>query len=517
MLSCNRREFLADVGRGMLVAGVGSATACELGLATLRAAEETQAALDFGPLEPLVALMQETPADRLLPQLVERYRNGTDLKTLISAGALANARTFGGEDYIGYHSFMALMPALQMAAELPRDRQLLPVLKVLHRNTSRMQAQSGREHEVLHPVSPANLPAGRNSGELLQELVRRQDAAAAEGAFVVMMQDSADEAYQALQQEIQDEADVHRVVLSWRAWLMTDLAGPQYAHTLLRQSLRYCLNSERHMVERKYPPSAIRTQLPKLFDQYQLLGRTFGTRTPDDAWIDSFSRTIMRSSSSVAAEAAAAALAEGIAPDAIGEALCLAGNGLVLHDPGRREEQKQPDKPVGSCHGDSVGVHASDAANAWRNIARVSNARNTAASLIVGAFHTAGQSNRVNQTAYPLPEHLSEVTTAEPAKLLAELDAAIRAKDQFRACAVAAKYGALDAAPRPIFDLLLGFATSEDGALHAEKYYRTVVEEFSRARPAFRWRHVAALARVTASEYGKTAPGYAQAQELLKA
>lgn len=28
------------------------------------------------------------------------------------------------------------------------------------------------------------------------------------------------------------------------------------------------------------------------------------------------------------------------------------------------------EKPEGSCHGDSVGVHASDAANAWRNIVR---------------------------------------------------------------------------------------------------------------------------------------------------
>jgi hypothetical protein len=64
--------------------------------------------------------------------------------------------------------------------------------------------------------------------------------------------------------------------------------------------------------------------------------------------------------------------------------------------------------------------------------------------------------------------------------------------------------------------MLLRFATSEDGALHAEKYYRTVSEEFAMTRPAFRWRQLVALARVTASEYGFPAPGYAQACELLK-
>ena len=67
-----------------------------------------------------------------------------------------------------------------------------------------------------------------------------------------------------------------------------------------------------------------------------------------------------------------------------------------------------------------------------------------------------------------------------------------------------------------MFDLLLRYAISEDGALHAEKYYRTVSEEFAATRPAFRWRQVAALARVTASESGHPAPGYAEACRLLK-
>src|SRR4051812_9037177 len=104
MNSPDRRSFLADVGRGMLVAGLGPALAADLKLAPAFAADEPKN-LSFGKLEALVALMQETPAARLLPALVERLRSGTDLRTLVSAGALANARTFGGEHYGGYHSF----------------------------------------------------------------------------------------------------------------------------------------------------------------------------------------------------------------------------------------------------------------------------------------------------------------------------------------------------------------------------------------------------------------------------
>ena len=87
----NRRQFLADVGRGMLVASVGSTLAVDMGLASARA-EEPSDKLSFGPLEGLVAQMQETPPERLMPLLVERIKAGTDLRTLVAAGALAKAR-----------------------------------------------------------------------------------------------------------------------------------------------------------------------------------------------------------------------------------------------------------------------------------------------------------------------------------------------------------------------------------------------------------------------------------------
>jgi hypothetical protein len=100
--------------------------------------------------------------------------------------------------------------------------------------------------------------------------------------------------------------------------------------------------------------------------------------------------------------------------------------------------------------------------------------------------------------------------------LLRELDEAIRGNLQARATAVTHRYGQLGHAPRALFDVLLGYAISEDGALHAEKYYRTVSEEFAATRPAFRWRQLTALARVTASEYGRPAAGCDEAKELLK-
>src|SRR5437867_11670925 len=163
--SRTRREFLAEVGRGMVVATVGYELASELGLASTLG-EET--ALSFGTLEPLVCLMQETPVNRLLPTLVERLRAGTDMGRLVAAAALANARTFGGEDYVGFHTMMALAPAYHMASELPEVQQPLPVFKVLYRNTNRIQEHGGRKDEVLHPIA-ASAADQSGSGEALRD------------------------------------------------------------------------------------------------------------------------------------------------------------------------------------------------------------------------------------------------------------------------------------------------------------------------------------------------------------
>src|SRR5438093_13501628 len=112
----------------MSYAGVGLKKKVEMGLARAEA-DEGAAGLEFGTLEPLARLMEQTPADRLLPLLVDRLKTGTELRQLVASAALANARTFAGQNYIGFHALMALPPAYAMAKELPAERQALPVLK----------------------------------------------------------------------------------------------------------------------------------------------------------------------------------------------------------------------------------------------------------------------------------------------------------------------------------------------------------------------------------------------------
>src|SRR5438477_3278110 len=188
-----RREFLAEVGRGMLMVSVGQSIASELGFSRAFGAEAPDA-LEFGPLEPLVRFMQETPVNKLLPALSAKLSSGTELRRLVAAGALANARTFGGEDYVGFHTMMALAPSLQMALELPAPLQPLPVFKVLYRNTNRIQEKGGRKEETLRAVKPAEKPALPPSAEVLRQAVHHQDVAEAERTFAAIASFGADEA-----------------------------------------------------------------------------------------------------------------------------------------------------------------------------------------------------------------------------------------------------------------------------------------------------------------------------------
>jgi hypothetical protein len=502
----NRRQFLGRLGVGIGGSALALALADRLGFADALAAIPVDR-LKFGTLDPLVDLMQETAADALMPLLVTKLRTGTSLSDLVGAAALANARALGGTDYNGYHALMAMVPSFEMSAQMPLPYAALPVLKVVHRS-SRFVKDAGRSRD--DALSPLDSPAG---AARLVESVRLRDLPQAEQNLAALVARSKGEAYEQLQTVVRDDANVHRVVLAWRAYDVLRFTGEQNALTMLRQSVRFCIDEDGRRAQRGQQLSEIGALVPRLMDEHGLDGRAPGTRAMDENWIAQLSDTFFGADGKTAAEAAAAALAEGTDPENVGAAMSLAATRLLLHDPGRTDES--PGKPRGSMHGASVGVHASDSANAWRHIARVSTAPTSFASLIAGAYHTAGQSRLVG--AQPFDHDGEACTKSDPAELLREIEGRIRDRDQRGACLAARRYCELGHGQPDLFALLLRFAVSEDGALHSEKYFRTAQDEHGAARPAHRALYLIALTRVMASSFGFPAPGCEEATKLLSA
>ena len=525
MINCNRRELFIDTAKGMVLAGLGLSVSRDLGLAPAWAAEEPSR-LTFGAMEPLVDFLAQTPPDRIISACVGKIRSGTSLRELVAGAALANARAFGGEDYVGFHTLMALAPAWSMANEAGNHPEsALPVLKVLYRNANRLK-ERGPGPDTMGPLPSVPVSSENTASASVRDAARAKNLQKAEQLFAPFASQGPNFGLDALMEMVDDGAEVHRTVLVAKSLELSGFVGTPNAHTLLRQSVHYCVKNE-SSVGYVQQSAELRQVIPTLLERHHLLtssthrGKAKAAKRMDDAWVTGFSRTVLGATPAAAAEAVALALAEGIHPEDIGEALALGSNFLVLRDKGRRGQAIQPGKPEGSVHGDSTGVHSGDSTHAWRAIARSGNIRTRNSSLILAGYQLArDRSYQGTEILSANPVYFGSVNesakTVPEGKLALELEIAIRAKDQPRAAALVQRMGDLNMDATIAKGILRKFATSEDGALHAEKYYRTACDDFETTRKSLRWSHLAGLARVTASAYGFKAPGIEEASSILK-
>jgi hypothetical protein len=408
---------------------------------------------------------------------------------------------------------MAMTPALHMIELLPSERRALPILKVIYRNTQQIQQYGGADKKTLREMHAAEEATVENRALSIRDACRTADVAGAEKLFAPLAKASLEDAFEALQPVTADDVNVHRYVFTHRTHELARLLGKDYAYTILRQCVRFSCNHEQGRIAGKHREPGIRALMPKLLDQFKLAGKKLGGRDPGDAAVEALGRAIYEGPADRSAEAAAAALAEGVSPEVVGEAVSLASNLLVL--------RQGPDK--WRAHGDSPGVHSSDATNAWRNMARVAQPLNAITGLIVAAYHSASH-KAFATAAYPTDEHRAGIKATDAEGLLAEAEDAVRHNEQGRAAAAIAIYGEQGHSPDAVYQRMLRYTISEDGRLHGEKYFHTVAEEYRTTRPAFRWRQLVGLARVTASAYGydredkhgSRAPGYLEACQMLK-
>ena len=346
--------------------------------------------------------------------------------------------TFGGCDYVGFHTAMAMLPGLAMSGLLAGNRQPLPVLKVLYRNAQQIQSVGGASKTKLHALHAAEHAAVGDVGVQIRDACRKVDVDRGE-KLLAAVGDSPLDLFNALQPAVQDDLNVHRFVFAHRTYGLVGLLGRDYSYSLLRQCVRLCADHERMRIEHKQAESPIRALMPKLLDQYKLVGKPLGKRDPGDAAVDALSKTIYFGPRDRAAEAVAAALADGIDPEVVGEAISLASNLYVL----RQGTDKW------RTHGDAAGVHSSDATNAWRNMVRVADSRFVSSGLIVAAYHAGIQSPPFKTPAYPTDEHRALVKVRDAKGLLAETEDAIRHNNQGRAAAAIQIYGERGYAVRP--------------------------------------------------------------------
>ena len=83
----------------------------------------------------------------------------------------------------------------------------------------------------------------------LKQLVRQADMDQAEQLFARVAGRDNQVAFDTLLYTIADEVDVHRFVIAYRGYGLIDVAGPEHAHTLLRQCVRHCVDFEQKKLQ----------------------------------------------------------------------------------------------------------------------------------------------------------------------------------------------------------------------------------------------------------------------------
>src|SRR5262249_61567259 len=168
---------------------------------------------------------------------------------------------------------------------------------------------------LLDKVEPNKLDEKTSAAEQMRDAARAGKLAEAERIFA-SLPGTPEQTYDDVQSLIQDDLNVHRVVLAWRAWEVLDFIGKDHARDMLRQTVRFC-SDRRHGGGAGRP---IQKALPKLLDSYKLLSARPGSKKVDDAWGEKVAKTVYSDSQEKAAGTVAAALAGGGRPGPISRA-----------------------------------------------------------------------------------------------------------------------------------------------------------------------------------------------------
>jgi len=454
--------------------------------------------------------LQDTPIERLLPVPRARLKSGTTLRELVSAGALANVRTFGGE-IRRFHTMMRWFHPTIWPPSFPASTGAAGAQSALSKRKSHLRAWR-TQVEVLHTLAAE----AARSTPLRRRAPRGHSPrrhAAAERILALPARNRPKMPFNQVVTAIEDGYEVHRVVMRTRlsnCWpggketcadespavgpLLRDLEKTKFVTTFARRAICWQSCSTSTSLLWKRAGIARPTMPPS-----KRSARRFSNRP--------------RPSPRSGRHRAGGGLFCG---DGRKEAIAVAGKtSSVLRDSGRRANQTSKGKPVGSVTGIRSAFTPGFESSAWRTCL-VSNQRNSRRACIMAAYQCERPARRVARilrtgSRTPWPEHFEKLK-GDFAEALCRRRTARSARTTRRGLCGRRPVCRARPAARPLFDLMLQYAISEDGSLHAEKFYRTGERRIRGDASGLPLATALALARVTASEFGQPCPGYAEAK-----
>jgi hypothetical protein len=187
-----RRSFLRTVGTGSAALGLGEwAALAPLSRATAEEATVTPDLVRFSTdIEPIVRLIEETPREQCVAEMLEQIRRGLPYRNFLAAlylAAIRAAKWHGGIH--GYdHNAYVVHSAHQLALDLPASEQLLPAFYALDNFKGMQRVYPNRPGT---PALTGTLPATEKATAELHAAMREWEPERAERAIVAMVRSQA--------------------------------------------------------------------------------------------------------------------------------------------------------------------------------------------------------------------------------------------------------------------------------------------------------------------------------------
>ena len=474
-------------------------------------------------IEPLVAFVEETPRHEILDHTLARLRAGVPVQTMLTASALAVARSADlppGHHGGPLHPLAGLHALLHITDRLEGEQRFLPVLQHVALANKHIHDPVTGPFALLE-FAPLDAGGPTATKEAFLKAASRGESNKADHLFQWLWRNIPPiEAFDLLLSVAipKNALDDHYFIFPAFTWRALEWLGPEYLPFLMRPSVRYVA---------RFPTQRAVPEVDILIEQHGLLQRVLRQRTgPDEtAVIGGIGEAIGRCDAyAEIPRLLAATLEAGLSLEGAGEALSIGAAGLFLR----------------SLTGNPMDVHLHTSANLRRYLLRLDgiSLRNKLGILLL--WHTGPEVKSTQYRMEPAPQpdptavaalaHRSQdALLAEIARSIAEQPptdwskvsnlGAMRAVPEVKETVnLAQQYVSLGYDPATLLRRLAEIVCHDSFTeMHAFKHHQAVFEEYHTTRSPWRDLHLVAAAQAAAISFGKNMEIYEAALDLLHA
>ena len=496
-------------------------------------------------IEPLVQFIEETPPAEIVDRTLEKLRAGVPVKTMLTASALAVARSSDlppGHHGGPLHPLAGMYAVTKLSERLDGEQRFLPIMQHVALSNKHINDPVTSPFSLLEfkPIDAAGAIVSRTedlaadgSGDVSNadgveatkaaflKACSRGESNKADHLFLWLWDHvPAIEAFDLLLSVAvpKNSLDDHYFIFPSYTWRALELYGKEHLKVLMRPAVRYVA---------RFPTHRVVPDVDAVIDRLDLMNIELREKTGDDetAEIGRVGEAIGRVEKyNEIPRLLGQALVDGLSMEGAGEALSIGAAGLFLR----------------SQTGNPMDVHMHTSANLRRWLLKLDGLSRRNRLLILLLWHTGPEvmstQYRMEPTSQPdfaavaaLPHrsqdelleaithsiHHQPPTDWSTVTNLGKMIAVPEVKDTVN---LAQQYVNLRYDPQVLIDRLAEIVCHDSFTeMHAFKHHQAIVEEFHNTREPWRWMHLVCGAQAAAISFGKNMEIYEDALDLMHA